>query len=84
MCDIFFLTQKRKISLIEKIQDYSAKADFDAKFVGQELNNFQQSEKIKNVDEPIGFDFSKVNDKQTVQNQNDMDGWEISFEVRDN
>ncbi len=70
---------------IEKLEDYTQKAEFDADFVGIEKEEKQE-------DTPIEFNFDEVEAKEekmliktpsTLEEEKDNNGWEISFEVRD-
>ena len=58
---------------IEKIEDYKAKAEFDAKFIGQ---NLKEPTKITS-NNPIKKD-------GLIHQAASDDEWEITFEVRDN
>ena len=72
---------------IEKLEDYSTKAQLDAQYVGQ---NIQPQE--DDLEKPLGLVFDEINGKannpikkDTLLEQATHDtGWEISFEVRDN
>ncbi len=90
---------------IEKIEDYSKKAEFDAKYIDLEpapsVEESQETEQIEienkeEIEEIIEQETTKEEIKQenpnkenpikkeNAQQQNTDDGWEISFEVRDN
>ena len=72
---------------IEKLEDYSTKAQLDAQYVGQ---NIQPQE--DDLEKPLGLVFDEINGKannpikkDTLLEQATRDtGGEISFEVRDN
>ena len=76
---------------IEKIEDYSKKAQLDAQYVGQ---NIQTQQKIQedDLEKPLGLVFDEINGKSNNPIKKDSllsqatreAGWEISFEVRDN
>ena len=69
---------------IEKIEDYSKKAEFDAKFIDMQpiesntkkQTNIEIKEENPNKENPIK--------KDSAQKQDIDDEWEITFEVRDN
>ncbi|MBR5303759.1 MAG: hypothetical protein IKU37_02920 [Candidatus Gastranaerophilales bacterium] len=74
---------------IEKIEDYSTKAQIDAQYLGQ--NTAQQIQE-DDLEKPLGLVFDEINGKtnnpirkDNLLNQATKEaGWEISFEVRDN
>lgn len=101
---------------IEKIDDYSKKADFDSKFIGFDSPKIKLNKKEETVDDDVidteiveqtpsepqknSFiqqykeemksnqeEIKKENKEETKKSDkpdNENDGWEISFEVRDN
>ena len=84
---------------IEKIGDYTTKAEFDAKFIGVNTAKMSQmqSEKISSDEskEKPSFVFDELNEQKKNENPikqtgttkketSKLDDWEITFEVRDN
>ena len=70
---------------IEKLDDYSKKAEFDAQFVEQD--NKEKIEESKNLifEELNRKDENPIKqDVETPQENTKEDEWEITFEVRDN
>ena len=70
---------------IEKLDDYSKKAEFDAQFVEQD--NKEKIEESKNLifEELNRKDENPIKqDVETPQENAKEDEWEITFEVRDN
>lgn len=73
---------------IEKIDDYSKKAQFDAQYIGQNTTSQTQED---DLEKPLGLVFDEINGKSNnpikkdaLLNQATKEaGWEISFEVRD-
>ena len=84
---------------IEKISDYTTKAEFDAKFIGADASKMSQFKSKKtssndNENKP-SLVFDELNEQKKNENpikQTDttkketskLDDWEITFEVRDN
>ena len=73
---------------IEKIDDYSKKAEFDAKFINIDKTIQQEETKEENI---IQEEFKEENPnknnpikQENSKQENSDDEWEISFEVRDN
>ena len=73
---------------IEKIDDYSKKAEFDAKFINANTAIQQEETKEENI---IQEEFKEENPnknnpikQENPKQENSDDEWEISFEVRDN
>ena len=73
---------------IEKIDDYSKKAEFDAKFINIDKTIQQEETKEENI---IQEEFKEENPnknnpikQENPKQENSDDEWEISFEVRDN
>ena len=73
---------------IEKIDDYSKKAEFDAKFINANTAIQQEETKEENI---IQEEFKEENPnknnpikQENSKQENSDDEWEISFEVRDN
>lgn len=76
---------------INKIEDYTTKAEFDAKFVGANRSTYEDNEDKKSnlLFDELKEDKSNQNpikqdSKQPVEQNTVLDDWEISFEVRDN
>ena len=73
---------------IEKIDDYSKKAEFDAKYINANTAIQQEETKEENI---IQEEFKEENPnknnpikQENPKQENSDDEWEISFEVRDN
>ena len=73
---------------IEKIDDYSKKAEFDAKYINANTAIQQEETKEENI---IQEEFKEENPnknnpikQENSKQENSDDEWEISFEVRDN
>ncbi len=65
---------------IEKIEDYSKKADFDKQYIG-----VKESIKKEDIKMPVSFDFNQIKSAAEIKTEeNQKDEWEITFEVRDN
>ena len=65
---------------IEKIEDYSKKADFDKQYIG-----VKESIKKEDIKMPVNFDFNQIKSAAEIKTEeNQKDEWEITFEVRDN
>ena len=77
---------------IEKLEDYSTKAQIDAQYIGQDIKQEQKEVQEDDFEKPLGLVFDEINGKtnnpikkDTLLEQATRDtGWEISFEVRDN
>lgn len=76
---------------IEKIEDYSKKAQFDAQYVGQNSESQQEKKQEDDLEKPLGLVFEEINGKtnnpikkdELLKQATREAGWEISFEVRD-
>ena len=64
---------------VENINDYAKKAQADADYIGVDLEKIKQNQKQNNESQ-----VEKVIKSNMEAKENLTDGWEISFEVRDN